>query len=116
MPAGKPVPAAAPAFPPSFSSLAATPTMRPLPTLLALLAAAAFGGFAASGLDHLLDQPARAAETVRPAPALVPAMASLPAAVNGQAMPSLAPMLQKVMPAVVSVNTKQVVRVRNPFA
>ncbi len=90
--------------------------MRPLPTLLALLAAAAFGGFAASGLNHLLDQPARATETARPAPALVPTMASLPAAVNGQVLPSLAPMLQKVMPAVVSVNTKQVVRVRNPFA
>ncbi|NEL41053.1 MAG: trypsin-like serine protease, partial [Xanthomonas perforans] len=29
--------------------------------------------------------------------------------------PSLAPMLQQAMPAVVSVNTKQVVRVRNPF-
>lgn len=90
--------------------------MRPLPTLLALLAAAAFGGFAANGLQAVFDTPAQATETSRPAPALVPAMASLPAAVNGQAMPSLAPMLQKVMPAVVSVNTKQVVRVRNPFA
>ena len=90
--------------------------MRPFPTLLALLAAAAFGGFAASGLEHLLDRPARAAETPAPPPALVPAMGSLPVAVNGQALPSLAPMLQKVMPAVVSVNTKQVVRVRNPFA
>ena len=31
-------------------------------------------------------------------------------------MPSLAPMLEKVTPAVVSVHTKQKVRIRNPFA
>jgi len=88
--------------------------MRPLPTLIALAAAAAFGGFAATGLNALLEQPAQAAPAH--APALVPAIGSLPAAVDGQPLPSLAPMLQKVMPAVVSVNTKQVVRVRNPFA
>jgi serine protease Do len=40
---------------------------------------------------------------------------ALPSAVAGQALPTLAPMLQKAMPAVVSINTKQVVRVRNPF-
>ncbi len=90
--------------------------MRPFPTLIALAAAAAFGGFAATGLNALLEQPAEAAPASSPAPALVPAIGSLPAAVNGQPLPSLAPMLQKVMPAVVSVNTKQVVRVRNPFA
>ncbi|SDQ83940.1 Do family serine endopeptidase [Pseudoxanthomonas sp. CF125] len=90
--------------------------MRPLPTLIALAAAAAFGGFAATGLNALLEQPAQAAPAPAHAPALVPAIGSLPAAVNGQPLPSLAPMLQKVMPAVVSVNTKQVVRVRNPFA
>ncbi|RYZ72578.1 MAG: Do family serine endopeptidase [Lysobacteraceae bacterium] len=89
--------------------------MRPLPTLFALIAAAAFGGFTASGLHALLDQPARA-EPARATPALLPAAGSLPAAVNGQPLPSLAPMLQRVMPAVVSVNTKQVVRVRSPFA
>jgi Do/DeqQ family serine protease len=88
--------------------------MRPFPTLIALAAAAAFGGFAATGLNALLEQPAQAAPVS--APALVPAISSLPAAVDGQPLPSLAPMLQKVMPAVVSVNTKQVVRVRNPFA
>ncbi|WP_054660584.1 Do family serine endopeptidase, partial [Stenotrophomonas pictorum] len=41
--------------------------------------------------------------------------AALPASVAGQPLPSLAPMLEQVMPAVVSVNTKQVVRVRNPY-
>ena len=90
--------------------------MRPLPTLLALTAAAAFGGFAAVGLKAVFDTPAVAAPAGVGAPTLVPALGSLPVAVDGQPLPSLAPMLQKVMPAVVSVNTKQVVRVRSPFA
>ena len=90
--------------------------MRPLPTLLALTAAAAFGGFAAVGLKAVFDTPAVAAPAAVAAPTLVPALGSLPVAVDGQPLPSLAPMLQKVMPAVVSVNTKQVVRVRSPFA
>ena len=44
--------------------------MRPLPTLIALTAAAAFGGFAATGLNELLQQPAQAAPS---AAAAVPA-------------------------------------------
>lgn len=85
--------------------------MRPLPTLLTLAIAAAFGGFVATGINAHLDNHADAA----PLPAVLPTTAALPAAVAGQAVPSLAPMLEKAMPAVVSVNTKQVVRVRNPF-
>lgn len=85
--------------------------MRPLPTLLTLSLAAGFGGFAATGLHAVLDNPARAA----PPAAALPAVASLPASVAGQPLPSLAPMLERAMPAVVSINTKQVVRVRNPF-
>ena len=81
-------------------------------TLLALTAAAAFGGFAATGLNLMLEQPAAAAPT---ASAAVPAAAALPTAVNGTPLPSLAPMLKKVLPAVVSVNTKQRVRVNTPF-
>jgi serine protease DegQ len=84
--------------------------MRPIPTLLTLALAAAFGGFTATAINAHLDNRAQAA----PATGL-PAMASLPAAVAGQPVPSLAPMLERTMPAVVSVNTKQVVRVRNPF-
>jgi len=82
-------------------------------TLLALTAAAAFGGFAATSLNYLLDQPASA----EPAPsvATLPAAGSLPNVVNGTPMPSLAPMLKRVLPAVVSVNTKQRVRVNTPF-
>ncbi|WP_303637610.1 Do family serine endopeptidase [Stenotrophomonas tuberculopleuritidis] len=85
--------------------------MRPLPTLLTLAIAAAFGGFVATGVNAHLDNRADAA----PLPAALPTAAALPASVAGQAVPSLAPMLEKAMPAVVSVNTKQVVRVRNPF-
>ncbi len=84
--------------------------LRPLPTLLALTFAAAFGGFAATAIDHVLDNRAEAAT-----PAALPALAALPPMVDGTSVPSLAPMLQKAMPAVVSINTKQVVRVRNPF-
>ena len=82
-------------------------------TLLALSAAAAFGGFAATSINHMLEQPAAA----EPAPVAtaMPATAALPTAVNGAPMPSLAPMLKRVLPAVVSVNTKQRVRVNSPF-
>jgi serine protease DegQ len=40
---------------------------------------------------------------------------ALPPVVDGQPLPSLAPMLQKVTPAVVNISTKTRVRVRNPF-
>ncbi|MGV8959912.1 MAG: Do family serine endopeptidase [Stenotrophomonas sp.] len=84
--------------------------MRPLPTLLTLALAAAFGGFTATAINAHLDNRAEAMPS-----ATLPTIASLPAAVGGQALPSLAPMLEQAMPAVVSVNTKQVVRVRNPY-
>jgi serine protease DegQ len=85
--------------------------MRPLTTALALLAAAAFGGFAATALrDAAIQAPAQA----EPAAAGMPAGAALPVAVEGQMMPSLAPMLQRITPAVVSVQTRQRVRV-SPF-
>ncbi|MGO1070689.1 Do family serine endopeptidase [Lysobacter sp. CA199] len=89
--------------------------MRPLPTLLTLALAAAFGGFAATAIREGLQAPAQAS----PAAAAVlplPTTAALPASVGGQTLPSLAPMLEKVTPAVVSVHTKQTVRIRNPFA
>lgn len=86
--------------------------MRPIPTLLTLALAAAFGGFTATAINAHLDNRADAAI---PVASVVPATAALPASVAGQPVPSLAPMLEQAMPAVVSVNTKQVVRVRNPF-
>ena len=89
------------------------PARRPAKTslLLALTAAAAFGGFAATWVRETLQTPALAAS----APVAAPMVAALPNAVDGQAMPSLAPMLKKVTPAVVSVHTKQRVRVNTPF-
>ena len=41
--------------------------------------------------------------------------AALPATVDGQQLPSLAPMLEKVTPAVVNISTKTRVQVRDPF-
>jgi len=43
------------------------------------------------------------------------ARAALPPAVDGQQLPSLAPMLEHVTPAVVNINSKTRVRVRDPF-
>ncbi|OOG61792.1 heat-shock protein [Rhodanobacter sp. B04] len=43
------------------------------------------------------------------------AAATLPAAIDGQAMPSLAPMLEHVTPAVVNISTKTRVAVSNPY-
>jgi serine protease DegQ len=42
-------------------------------------------------------------------------LAALPPAIDGQALPSLAPMLEKVTPAVVNISSKTRVRVRNPM-
>ena len=82
--------------------------------LLALTLAAAFGGFAATLVRDALDVPARA-EPAQQAVS-VPMAAALPASADGQPLPSLAPMLRRVTPAVVSVHTKQRVRINNPFA
>lgn len=43
------------------------------------------------------------------------AVSSLPAAVDGQPLPSLAPMLERVLPAVVNVHSRTRVRLRDPF-
>ena len=93
--------------------------MRRTTLLLTLTAAAAFGGFAATAVNGLLDNRAQATPAPAvPVPAATPALAApaaLPSPVGGQALPSLAPMLRQVMPAVVSVHTKQRVAVSNPF-
>ncbi|MBS0214347.1 MAG: trypsin-like peptidase domain-containing protein [Proteobacteria bacterium] len=84
--------------------------MRKTPLILVLAAAAGFGGFAATALREAVTTPADAHT-----PAALPTAAALPSAVAGQSVPSLAPMLQKVLPAVVSVHSKQVQRVQSPF-
>ncbi|HEV8692927.1 MAG TPA: Do family serine endopeptidase [Lysobacter sp.] len=81
-------------------------------TLIALSAAAAFGGFAATAMRDAFEAPVEAAPAAL-APA-TPAVAALPAAVGTTPLPSLAPMLARVTPAVVSVHTKQRVSV-SPF-
>jgi len=43
------------------------------------------------------------------------ARATLPAVVNGKPVPSLAPMLEKITPAVVNISSKTFVRERSPF-
>ncbi|MEO7936963.1 MAG: Do family serine endopeptidase [Dokdonella sp.] len=43
------------------------------------------------------------------------AIAGLPPAVDGQPMPTLAPMIERVTPAVVNISTKTHVQVRDPF-
>ena len=48
-------------------------------------------------------------------PVLNPAMAALPAVVDGQPLPSLAPVLKEVTPSVVNVYTQTRVRVRSPL-
>lgn len=42
-------------------------------------------------------------------------MAGLPPAVDGQPLPTLAPMIERVTPAVVNINTRTRVQVRDPF-
>ncbi len=42
--------------------------------------------------------------------------ADLPVAVDGQQLPTLAPMIERITPAVVNINSKTRVKVRDPFA
>ena len=77
-------------------------------TLLALTAAAAFGGFAATAIRDAVQQPVWGQPAPAPVAAqAVPAVAALPSAIDGQPMPSLAPMLKRVTPSVVSVQAAQ---------
>jgi Do/DeqQ family serine protease len=92
---------------------ARTRRQRSLGLVFALVAAAAFGGFAATALQ-LPWQPAVAAPAASPGTSAFPATAALPVAVAGQPLPSLAPMLKRAMPAVVSVHSTQRVSV-SPF-
>ena len=78
---------------------------------LGLIAAGAIGGATALVIQNGMQGPPAYAA---PSATAIPATTSLPAAVNGQTLPSLAPMLKNVMPAVVSVHSKQRVRV-SPF-
>lgn len=84
-------------------------TALSLPAFFALLLAAFGGGYLAQR---------HAADVIEPGlDASVPAAhAALPAVVDGAPLPSLAPMLEDVTPAIVSIHSKTVERVRNPLA
>ena len=98
--------------------------MRLMPVAACLLLAAAAG----AGTHRWLAQPApvdaapaapsRAQAALDGAASLAlprAAHAALPATVADTPLPSLAPMLRSVTPAVVNIYTRQVVRVRNPL-
>jgi len=97
--------------------------MRPVSVAACLLIAAAAG----AGINQWLSEPSPPAPAEQPTRAQATldgvaslalpraAHAALPAEVNGTPLPSLAPMLRTVTPAVVNIYTRQVVRVRNPL-
>ncbi len=54
--------------------------------------------------------------TILALPAATPPLAGLPVAVDGETLPTLAPMLKRVTPAVVNIATQSTVKVRqNPL-
>jgi len=69
-------------------------------TRLALVSAVALGLGAGASLVMSLNHPAQAA---------------LPAMLDGQALPTLAPMIERVTPAVVNISSKTRTRVRDPL-
>ncbi|HEY2347182.1 MAG TPA: Do family serine endopeptidase [Xanthomonadaceae bacterium] len=88
--------------------------MRPIPTFLTLLLAATLGGFAATRFEASPN--AAAVGGSSPLDVIVPQVhAALPPEAGGQPLPSLAPMLHSVTPAVVSIQSKHIVRTRNPL-
>ena len=86
--------------------------MRTLPTTLVLLVGAALG----AALVYRFE-PTPSPEAVAPIEMAIPqARAALPVEAGGQPLPSLAPMLRGVTPAVVSIQSKHIVRTHNPLA
>jgi len=70
------------------------------------------GALAAGYLGAALHEGAPAALAER---LIAPAAAAIPASIDGQPVPSLAPMIDRVTPAVVNINTRTTVQVRDPF-
>ena len=94
--------------------------MRPVsvPATLILLLAAATGGYLLHRDEPQTPSVAQTDAAHAAIDAAVPPAqaAALPPDAGSAALPSLAPMLQNVTPAVVNIQSKQVVRVRNPLA
>jgi serine protease DegQ len=86
--------------------------MRTFPSTLVLLVGAALG----AALVYRYE-PTPSPSAVAPIEMAIPqARAALPAEAGGQPLPSLAPMLRGVTPAVVSIQSKHIVRTHNPLA
>ncbi len=93
--------------------------IRPSTALAALLLAALGGGVTARLLTPSAADPTPGADLLESAASVAlpaQARAATPAAAVGSPLPSLAPMLERVTPAVVNIYTRQVVRVNNPLA
>ncbi len=102
--------------------------MRTISAAFILLIGAAIGGGLMYGVQPAPSGACRDAHLSRvvacpdrpaiaPIEMLVPqARAALPPEAGSQALPSLAPMLRNVTPAVVSIQSKQIVRTRTPLA
>lgn len=101
--------------------------MRPSIPVLPLLIAALGGGLTAHYLQTkpeaalpapIMPVPAATTLANHAATIALPAVAqaALPAEVAGQPLPSLAPMLEKVTPAVVNIYSTQHIKLRNPLA
>lgn len=86
--------------------------MRSLNQFIPICVASALGAVLALSVNAYFDNRAYAAAS--PTLAQTHSIPS-PITQTQQSIPTLAPMLQQVMPAVVSINTKQVVKVHNPF-
>ena len=94
-------------------------SIRPSAALALLLLAAVGGGVTARLLTPTPADPTPGADLLQAAAEAAlpaPARAATPAAAIGGPLPSLAPMLERVTPAVVNIYTRQVVRVNNPLA
>ena len=89
-------------------------TMRP-PPYMSFCLAAFLGGIIATNFNAWFNNRATAADIAAKPRPLASIFCHEGSDSHCQQFPSLAPMLQRVMPAVVSINTKQVVRVHNPF-
>ncbi len=86
--------------------------MRPIAFFATLLAAAVGGALLVRGFDAGPSATPAAAVSLTPVPM---ARAALPA-VSVDPLPSLAPMLEGVTPAVVNIYTRQLVQVQSPLA
>ena len=89
-----------------------------VPATLILLLTAATGGYLLHRSDPPIQPIAHTDASHAAMDVAVPSAqaAALPPDAGTAALPSLAPMLQNVTPAVVNIQSKQVVRVRNPLA